>query len=255
MQDLELAQFAPILTATVPHPVLFASVSGAHLYGFPSPDSDVDLRGCHVLPVRTMLGLGEPNATFNRTWEVAGVELDLVSHDVKKYALLLRQQNGNFLEQLLAPTVVVDTPWAEELREIIRRGGITRHVYHAYAGYARGKWQEWRGAALQGEGRIKSLLYAYRVVLTGIHVLETGEVNASLPALAQIFGLPDVLDLIAAKTAEKVVVDLPVAEHDARLAALLARLEEAYAATSLPENPTDRGALNDFVVRVRLAYG
>ena len=31
---------------------LFVTVSGAHLDGFPSPDSDVDLRGCHLLPLR-----------------------------------------------------------------------------------------------------------------------------------------------------------------------------------------------------------
>jgi hypothetical protein len=35
-----------------PFPLLFATVSGAHLYGFPSPDSDYDLRGAHILPVR-----------------------------------------------------------------------------------------------------------------------------------------------------------------------------------------------------------
>jgi uncharacterized protein len=28
-----------------PYPLLFATISGAHLYGFPSPDSDFDLRG------------------------------------------------------------------------------------------------------------------------------------------------------------------------------------------------------------------
>ncbi|MDJ0688801.1 MAG: nucleotidyltransferase domain-containing protein [Xenococcaceae cyanobacterium MO_188.B32] len=28
-----------------PYPLLFATISGAHLYGFPSPDSDYDLRG------------------------------------------------------------------------------------------------------------------------------------------------------------------------------------------------------------------
>lgn len=31
-----------------PDPLLFATVSGAHLYGFPSRDSDVDLRGAHL---------------------------------------------------------------------------------------------------------------------------------------------------------------------------------------------------------------
>ena len=34
-----------------PYPLVFATISGAHLYGFPSPDSDHDLRGGHVLPV------------------------------------------------------------------------------------------------------------------------------------------------------------------------------------------------------------
>ena len=40
-----------------PYPLVFATMSGAHLYGFPSRDSDYDLRGCHVLPVREVLGL------------------------------------------------------------------------------------------------------------------------------------------------------------------------------------------------------
>ncbi len=30
-----------------PYPLLFATISGAHLYGFPSADSDFDLRGVH----------------------------------------------------------------------------------------------------------------------------------------------------------------------------------------------------------------
>jgi hypothetical protein len=38
--DIDLA---PVV-AEQPFPVLFATVSGAHLYGFPSRDSDVDLR-------------------------------------------------------------------------------------------------------------------------------------------------------------------------------------------------------------------
>ena len=40
-----------------PYPLVFATISGAHLYGFPSPDSDYDLRGCHVLPLREVVGL------------------------------------------------------------------------------------------------------------------------------------------------------------------------------------------------------
>ncbi len=35
-----------------PYPLLFVTVSGAHLYGFPSLDSGYDLRGVHLLPGR-----------------------------------------------------------------------------------------------------------------------------------------------------------------------------------------------------------
>jgi len=45
------------IVAAQPYPLLFATISGAHLYGFPSPDSDFDLRGAHVLPLDEVVGL------------------------------------------------------------------------------------------------------------------------------------------------------------------------------------------------------
>lgn len=49
MNDLDFDTLRTIATSG-PTP-LFATVSGAHLYGFPSSDSDADLRGAFVLPV------------------------------------------------------------------------------------------------------------------------------------------------------------------------------------------------------------
>lgn len=46
-----------------PEPV-FATISGARLYGFASPDSDVDLRGAYLLPASEMLGLHPPAETI-----------------------------------------------------------------------------------------------------------------------------------------------------------------------------------------------
>jgi hypothetical protein len=137
----------------------------------------------------------------------------------------------------------------------VRHGNIARHVYHAYAAYAKGKHQEWRAEALQGQGRLKPLLYAYRVSLTGIHLLRTGEVNTSLADLAPVYGYGHLLDLIAAKNAEHIAVPLPVAEHDHALNALQEELRVAYETCPLPNEPQNRPALNDFVVRVRLALG
>ena len=68
-----------------PYPLLFATVSGAHLYGFPSPDSDFDVRGAHVLLAREVLGLGEGRETIERSRVRDGREIDLVTHDVKKH--------------------------------------------------------------------------------------------------------------------------------------------------------------------------
>lgn len=45
------------IVAAQPWPLVFATISGAHLYGFPSPDSDFDLRGTHILPARLVVGL------------------------------------------------------------------------------------------------------------------------------------------------------------------------------------------------------
>ena len=39
---------------------LFWTVSGSHLYGFSSTDSDVDLRGCFAAPLRALIGLKAP---------------------------------------------------------------------------------------------------------------------------------------------------------------------------------------------------
>ena len=86
---------------------LFVTVSGAHLYGFESPDSDVDLRGAHRLPLEQVVGLAVGEETFERSGIHAGIEVDLVSHDVGKYFRLLVRNNGYVLEQIFSPLVVV----------------------------------------------------------------------------------------------------------------------------------------------------
>src|SRR5215475_7212872 len=53
------------IVAAQPYPLLFATISGAHLYGFPSPDSDFDLRGAHVLPLEKVIGLEVKDETVS----------------------------------------------------------------------------------------------------------------------------------------------------------------------------------------------
>ena len=97
------------------------------------------------------------------------------------------------------------------------------------------------------------MLYAYRVLMTGIHLLRTGEVEANLLRLNEHFGFGFLDELIARKVGgENIAVgDLDWPFHEARLAELEARLDQAFAESTLPED-RDRKPVNELLVGVRL---
>jgi predicted nucleotidyltransferase len=226
---------------------LFVTVSGAHLYGFPSPDSDVDLRGCHKLPLGDVVGLDVPRETIEPKLSLAGTEVELVSHDVGKYLRLLVRNNGYILEQVFSPIVVMGQAFLDELRPIARRC-ITRHHYHHYRGF----YATQRKLIDKEEPkRVKPVLYAYRVLMTGIHLMRTGKVEANLPRLNEHFGFGFLDALVAQKQmAEQAPADLDWEFHAARLAALEGQLDRAFEESELPED-RDRKAVNELLVRVR----
>jgi uncharacterized protein len=234
-----------------PYPLLFATVSGAHLYGFPSPDSDYDLRGAHVLPAEEVVGLDPGRETVEVAEIRDGLEIDLVTHDVKKFFGLLLKKNGYVLEQLLSPIVLRTSAEHEELKEIAR-GCVTRHHSHHYFGFAETQWKLFEK---EHPRRVKPLLYVYRVLLTGIHLMRTGEVEANLVRLNEQFRLPYVGELIAAKLGgpEKgTLADADVAFHRSEYERLRGDLQTAFEASTLPETPSSRPALNALLVRLRL---
>ena len=234
-----------------PYPLLFVTISGAHLYGFPSPDSDYDLRGVHVLPVREVVGLDAGRETVESSGVRDGLEIDLVTHDAKKFFGLLLRKNGYVLEQLYSPLVVQTTPEHGELKELAR-GCVTRHHAHHYLGFAETQWNLFRK---ESPRRVKPLLYVFRVLLTGIHLMRTGEVEANLVRLNEGFRLPYVGELVARKLAgpeQGTVGDAEDSFYAGEYARLRAALEEAYAASTLPEGPSARAGLNDLLVRLRV---
>jgi predicted nucleotidyltransferase len=245
--DLRLRQEV----ARHPYPLVFATISGAHLYGFPSPDSDYDLRGCHVLPVHEVVGLDVGRETIEVSAKEGGFELDLVTHDAHKFFGLLLKKNGYVLEQVYSPLVVHTTPEHEELQQMAR-GCITRHHSHHYFGFAE---TQWRLFEKEVPRKVKPLLYVYRVLLTGIQLMRTGEVEANLLHLNETARLPHVADLIARKLAgpeQSALDEADVDFHRREYERLRAELEAAYQTSKLPEGPSARPALNDLLVRARM---
>jgi len=178
-----------------PYPLIFATISGAHLYGFPSPDSDYDLRGVHVLPLKEVVGLQIGPETVEKSGIHDGLEIDLVTHDAKKFFSLLLKKNGYVLEQVFSPLVVHTTPEHHKLKEIAAEC-ITRHHAHHYLGFAETQWQLFEK---ENPPRVKPLLYVYRVLLTGIDLMRTGVIEANLLLLNESEKLPYLEDLIQRK--------------------------------------------------------
>ncbi|NET51815.1 MAG: nucleotidyltransferase, partial [Merismopedia sp. SIO2A8] len=164
------------------YPLLFATISGSHLYGFSSRDSDYDLRGVHILPIEAIVGLDQGEETVEAISQRQDIELDLVTHDVKKFFSLLLKRNGYVLEQLYSPLVVHTSPEHEELKAIAPHC-ITRYHSHHYLGFAKTQWGLFTKNAAAQAPLVKPLLYIYRVLLTGIYLMKTGVVEANLEVL------------------------------------------------------------------------
>ncbi len=200
------------------------------------------------MPLREIAGLSTRHETIEWSGVRDGREIDLVTHDVRKFFLMLLKRNGYVLEQLYSPLVVHTTPEHEELKEVAR-GCVTRHHAEHYLGFFRTQW-----GLFERERRIKPLLYAYRVLLTGTHLMRTGVVEANLGRLNEHFRLPYIDDLIAQKVGGTEQGPLPGADfdfHARECQRLTAELERARDGSKLPDRPAARAALEDLLLRVR----
>ncbi len=233
-----------------PFPCLFAAISGAHLYGFPSGNSDWDIRGAHLLPLEQVVGLRAGSETVTTMEEKESFELDFVTHDAAKYFRLLLSPVGSVLEQLMSPLVLATGTIHEELRGLLPKIVTVQHARH-YNGFAK---SQRRTFLSEDPPRIKPLLYTYRVLLTGIHLMKTGQIEANLVHLNEEAQLSRVTDLVQQKLEggekEKFVGEKE--DYLAELDSLHVQLEEAAQRSSLPVKPTAEGALHDLLVRLRM---
>lgn len=233
-----------------PWPMLFVTVSGAHLYGFDSPDSDYDLRGVHFMPANAIVGLTMPRETYEVMDLDSEIEMDLVTHDAKKFFAMLLNKNGYVLEQIFSPIVIQTTPEHEELKAIALKC-ITRFNHHHFKNFSKGQWDDFRKA---NKPTVKKLLYAYRPVLAGIHLMTEHVIESNINTLNEQFGLSYINELVQAKTegTEKMeAINLDMDFHESELNRLLALLESESERSSLPEHPAGREELNDLLIRLR----
>src|SRR5688572_20524156 len=111
-------------------------LSGAHAYGFPSPDSDLDLKCIHVAQTRELVGMFPAEGGAESMVVRDGVEIDYGSNELGAVLRGILKGNGNYIERVLGELVLdADYPRLAELRPLVR-GSLSRRVHRHYRGFA-----------------------------------------------------------------------------------------------------------------------
>lgn len=227
---------------------LVIHLSGAHAYGFPSHDSDIDLKAVHIDPTERLLGLRTSNTTANRLEVIEGVEIDYTSNELLICVKGLLGGDGNMLERVTASVPVqADDDTLASLRELVP-GSLSRAYHRHYRGFAGGQQKRLKSAAPTA----KQLLYVLRTSLTGAHLLRERECEPNLLKLWERYGFGEVPELVELKQqAEGGLLDAAwAARVDGLIARADAALDDALAVSPLPE-AADPRPLEDWLIEQR----
>lgn len=140
--------------------ILYACESGSRAWGFPSRDSDYDVRFIYIRPVSEYLSLFEKRDVIERP--ISGM-LDINGWDLKKALRLFRKSNPPLLEWLQSPIKYQEKySAAEQIRRIAPEAFSPRSCLHHYLHMAQGNYRDY----LQGEQvKIKKYFYVLRPML------------------------------------------------------------------------------------------
>ncbi len=226
-------------------------LSGAHAYGFPSPDSDLDLKAIHIERTERLLGLSTPRMVHNRLEFIEGVEIDYTSNELQVAIRGLLRGDGNMLERVCSARPLRSSEWLSALAELAREN-LSRRYHHHYRGFASSQ----RKAVDEAEApKAKKVLYVLRTALTGVHLLRSGECQPDLTALYEEYGFDLVPELIAIKQQGEAQA-LPPALAQAvgpSLDRAFEQLEAAREQSALPEEPAHIGKLEQWLIDMRKA--
>ena len=205
-------------------------LSGAHAYGFPSPDSDLDLKCVHVAPTADLVGLDLVEEPADRIEIVDGVELDYGSNELGPVLRGAIKGNGNYLERILGDLALGgDLELLAEARTVVKPL-LSRRCARHYGGFATSQLR-----LFDEKPTAKRALYVLRTAATGRAVMARGEIVTDVARLAE-FVPPEIDELIAIKRlAEKQQLDPDqVSAWRPRLVAAIEAVDRSWPTSVLP---------------------
>ena len=230
--------------------LLNAYVSGSHLYGWTSKDSDIDIRGCYVLKKEKFLGLDKPKEVIEIKTET---NEDIVLFEIKKLIGLALKGNCNILEEINSPQFYKNADFVK-LKQLINNAFGKKGIYNSYRGMAEFNYKKF---ILQGKNSVKKFLYVFRGLMAGIYCLQTGLIKPNIEELNKHFKIKEVTKLLEIKKAgleNEPLKDLEEGTLDKLIKGLFDKIDEAYIKCKMPEVPTKEEIeeVNKFLINLRL---
>jgi uncharacterized protein len=230
--------------------LVVVAIAGSHAFGYPSKDSPIELKGIHVEPTENLVGLTAPPKAYNWVGEYESCRVDYSSEELGEALKKLLKGDGAILERILAPRQLVK---GEDLRRLQKatRGVICRRFFNHYRAFSKGVMRDYE----KSERRtVRHLLSAYRTALTGVHLLRTGKVVLDLMELARLYGFSQLDELVKMLQQSDAAVVSDDNHWINRLVKIHALLEAAMEESTLPVDPDNPGAVEDYLLDMRRRF-
>ncbi len=181
--------------------ILLACETGSRAWGFPSPDSDYDIRMLYVHELDWYLGLAE--GKDNLSLMLADGELDITGWELRKSLRLLQRSNVALLERIQSPIIYAqEAGFVQNIQQLALAYYSKIAVMHHYLSMAEGMFTELK---TQEEYKLKKFFYVLRSATACWWIMERDDIP---PIVFQemLNGLPmpkdleeRILELIALK--------------------------------------------------------
>jgi predicted nucleotidyltransferase len=226
--------------------LLYACETGSRAWGFPSPDSDYDVRFIYRHDTQWYLSLSKHKDSI----ELMEGELDATGWDLRKCLLLLKKSNVPLIERFQSPVIYWEEPgFKADFKKLIAGYYNPIAVFFHHYSLAIKFWEEIKE---QPDCKLKSLFYLFRSLLSCNWIIHDDSV---LPM--DIEGLmkynreevnTSIRELITLKSAQPESYRHPW-NFDIKewITCSFNRLGQAKA--SLKVNKTGMGALNDYFLK------
>ncbi|HNN29482.1 MAG TPA: nucleotidyltransferase domain-containing protein, partial [Agitococcus sp.] len=139
--------------------ILWACESGSRAWGFPSPDSDYDVRFIYAQKPSSYIRVFDKRDVIEEP--IDGL-LDISGWDIKKALGLLRKSNPALMEWLSSPIIYRQHAAIEPLRALAQASFLPLSSCHHYLSMAR---QDINKLVIGSDIRLKKYLYMFRALL------------------------------------------------------------------------------------------